>query len=175
MLENYYSRAKNKRLFEPKVKKQVNHLLEMDSLSRSETWIKQKNLNLEKVKQEMEEKSLQQCTFAPELSPKSKKWNFTMNSFTTGLSFSPVSHVSPVSPISPVLIEMSGVKESHDKGKEEKKFFSVSLSPHRRKVGFRSGMDLKGFLGTAKHMARYSSPMPFYYWNRVLRESLFRY
>jgi hypothetical protein len=197
MLENYYSRDKNKRptmATASKTKSKTN-LIELDSISRSEAWIKQKNLNLAKIKQEIEEKSLQQCTFSPELSRKSKNWKFnqTENNLTQSLSFSPVSPI--ITSQSPLKEEAETVQlvnsseriERMDKShgmnnfsleeieKSKKRFLSVSLSPHSKRISFRSGMNWKEFKSSARPMARYASPSPFYYWNRVLRESLARY
>lgn len=199
MLENYYSRDKNKRITKSKVSKSKNTLIHLDPLARSEAWIKQKNQNLAKIKQEIEEMSLQHCTFSPELSPKSKNWKFneTETSLTPSLSFSPVSPLMSTqnafreSSIKQAAMtqrmETSERIERMDRShgmngfsleeieKGNKRFFSVSLSPHNRKVAFRSGMNWKDFKSNARPMVRYASPTPFYYWNRVLRECLVRY
>ena len=161
MLENYYSRDKNKRLTKAKVAKTKINLMQLDSMSRSEVWIKQKIQNLAKTKQEIEEKYWEQCTFSPQLSPKSKNWknDRTETSLAQSVSLSPVFPLMP----SQSLLKEESLKEparaqqpngheriermdkSHGMNnftleeleKSRKSFRSVNLSPHSKKISFR--------------------------------------
>lgn len=169
MLENYYSRSKNRRLFEAVPYKSSETLLELSSIDRNEVWLKQKAEKIEENRKKILEKSMENCTFSPELSPKTKGSgvSYQFRSFDTNYS-QKLTSSKCASPM------YQSVKRINSPEIGSSSLTPVSLSPHRKKIAFRAGMNLKQFKHSAVPLFRYSSPTPFYYWNRVLRECLFR-
>jgi len=172
MLENYYSRSKNRRLFTTIPYKSTETLLELSSIDRNELWLKQKAYKIEENRKKIEEKSMENCTFSPDLSPTTKgsALSYQFRSFDTNysqkLTFSKTA--------SPMHQTAQSVKRTNSPENQTSCLTPISLSPHSKKIGFRAGINLKQFKLSAVPLFRYSSPTPFYYWNRVLRECLSR-
>lgn len=173
MLENYYSRGKNRRLFDVNPYRNKESLLDLNPIERNEQWLKLKKEKIEKNRKNTVERSMEHCTFHPDLSPKTSGSYLSAGFRSLDTNYS--QRLSPSKCLSPLYETSMSGKRNFSPEIVGAELCNISLSPHRKKIGFRAGMDFKQFRKAAVPLARYSSPTPYYYyWNRVLRECLSR-
>ncbi|OMJ86197.1 hypothetical protein SteCoe_12334 [Stentor coeruleus] len=136
------------------------NLLNMDTLSRNQYWIQLKAQHLEKIQKEVFDKTTKECLFSPKLVPRINISCITPQ--PKSFNISPIRQKYSIrgsQNSSPMLSPSSGFNSKISSLREK---FEIncygSLSPHRKKIGFKAGMNLKKFMQVAQPMIRYMSP-----------------
>lgn len=137
-------------------------LLSMDTLSRNQYWTQLKAQHLEKIQKVVFDKTTRECLFSPKLIP---RINIScIKPQPKSFSLSPIKQKYSIrgsQNSSPMLSPSSGFDRKNKSPSLREKFeinCYGSLSPHRKKVGFKAGMNIKKFMQVAKPMIRYMSP-----------------
>lgn len=161
-----YSSVQQKNFYIQKLKspeKSPEHesFLEMNVINRGKYWMDLKSSRIEKLKNEFYNKDLEGCTFSPELLPRIDTSRDVSRPKSVNTSYSQLFQSKKRGASSSKWHpKASQIKENHTETIEQapKSFAGyTSLSPHPRKLGFRSGMDIKSFMVKARPMIRYNS------------------
>ena len=126
-------------------------LLEMSVVERGKHWISQRIQKLQKLKEQLSEKTLQKCTFAPVITPRacsnlrSTRARSVCNSYSELYQLKKNRVQSP-GRLGPNFFEKSkGLDRSNDKIK-----LLRQLSPAQQKIGFSAGGDFDRIIGYSK-------------------------
>lgn len=138
-------------------------LLKMDPVTRNEYWVHLKAQNLEKIKKEVHDKAILECSFSPELLPRINISCITPPPKSLdSSSYMQLHSIRKSQNHSPIQSQNSPSPQRNYQSPSPHRSLEVpyyhSLSPHSKKVSYKAGMNLKKFMQVAKPMFRYISP-----------------
>lgn len=149
----------------------IEPLLSMSVLERSEYWLKKRAQKASKRKQEDYEKSFEECTFRPQFSPRREDFFVRNSSLGKIRSYSPnqsylIKHFSKKqfessSSFRPSRVP-SGANTKNNSNVDNSRSHSLILSPRilspiERNIRYKAGLDFENFLSKAQIMVDYKS------------------
>ena len=151
-----------------KQREEPKNILEMDVISRGKYWSENKAKNLKRIEGEMSQRSMEGCTFSPELSPRMNISMSTLRPKSVNTSYSQIFQYKKMNQnLSP---SKNTIKNNHNNDKPKEKspgsekyvLTYKQLSPYSKKIAYKAGLNLKKFISNARPMIRYKSARIFW-------------